>query len=95
MQTTFYLSTLTYQISVNFWKQNKEKPGDITAQSEQVAALGMIGLTLGKCFSTYVLSKVAAQMTQRISLLITGSVCFIAMTVYFFEASLSQVFFKL
>lgn len=93
MEFAYYLCTLTSQVANSFILQNKGKLGDLTPESDQKAALAMLGLALGKCFFTYVFSKISPKLTPKLYLHFTAVFCGLSLFIHLLVASFSKVKF--
>jgi len=91
MQKVFAFSVVTYQAATSYHKENINKTGDLGAESEQKAALAMLGFALGKCFFAYIYSKLAPKL-GNVSIHINGGACFVAILVNLIVCTVSYVF---
>ncbi len=91
MEEAYYLCTLTSQVANSFILQNNGRLGDLSPESDQKAALAMMGLALGKCFFTYVFTKISPKLTPKLYLHFTAALCALSLFIQLMVASFSRV----
>ncbi len=57
---------LPYLAAESLLKHRKNTPGDHTIESEQKAAIAMLGLAIGKCVTSEVYGKIARAIQKRV-----------------------------
>lgn len=90
MQTIYIYTTFGFLISDSYKKGTNADAKDRLPESEQKAALALLGFTIAKFFLSYIFSKILPKLPKAVQLYVTGAVCAITLFVHTLIASLSR-----